>query len=148
MKNLDVPPFWLLVFLVMNVVLDTIAGVLRFGSGLTDIAGFIVVGLAIAIFISATMWFRRKDTTINPHGSPTVLIVEGPFKYSRNPIYLSMAALLLGEAILLGSTLPVLMVYLYARLISVRFIAVEEERLRQAFGDEADAYFAKTKRWF
>jgi protein-S-isoprenylcysteine O-methyltransferase Ste14 len=51
-------------------------------------------------------WFWRKKTTIEPHHTPTALIVEGPYRLSRNPIYLALLALLAGYVLRLGSLGP------------------------------------------
>ena len=92
-------------------------------------------------------WFWRKKTTIEPHHTPTALIVEGPYRLSRNPIYLALLVLLVGYVLRLGSLSPVLLPLLFFWVLTRRFIEPEEEALRRAFGDEAEAYLARTRRW-
>lgn len=147
MRQIDVPPVWTLVFLVLNWLLDRVAPVYPFDSALARGTGWSVALVGIGIFAAAVVWFRRKDTTIHPGGKPTALIVEGPYRFSRNPIYLAMALVILGQALWLGSLLPVLMVYAFIRIITVRFILREERNLREAFGTAAEDYLARTRRW-
>ncbi|MDD5173200.1 MAG: methyltransferase, partial [Patescibacteria group bacterium] len=47
--------------------------------------------------------FKKGKTTVKPHEKPSTLIVSGPFRLSRHPMYLGMAAILFGVSILLGS---------------------------------------------
>lgn len=147
MRAIDVPPIWTLVFLVCNWALDQFVPVYAFDGPLGRTAGWVVALAGLAVFAGAVIWFRRKRTTIHPGGKPTALIVEGPYRFSRNPIYLAMATVILGQALWLGSILPVLMVYAFVRIITVRFILREERNLHAAFGAEADKYFASTRRW-
>lgn len=102
-----------------------------------------------ALFIIAwsAVWFWRKKTPIEPHHTPKTLIVEGPYTVSRNPIYLALVMLTVSSAIGHGSVIGLGCSVLLWAILDRRFATQEEAFLRQAFGDSADAYFAKTKRW-
>jgi len=91
--------------------------------------------------------FRRHDTTIIPFEQSTALIAEGPYRYSRNPLYLSMTLILVGLWILLGSLSPAVVVPLFVWWISSRFIANEERHLEAQFGRTYLEYKTKVKRW-
>ena len=111
------------------------------GVGAVVLTGGVLVGLW------AIGYFRRRDTTIIPFEQSSTLIVDGPYRLSRNPIYLAMVLILLGVWLLLGSLSPALVVLLFVRWISTRFIAKEEQHLETQFGRTYLVYKARVRRW-
>jgi hypothetical protein len=73
--------------------------------------------------------FRRAGTNIRPFMPSTALVVAGPYKLTRNPMYLGMAGVLLGAAVLMGSLTPFVVIPAFMALISERFIVPEEAKL-------------------
>lgn len=91
--------------------------------------------------------FRKNRTTIRPFEPPAHLIAAGPYRMTRNPIYLAMGVILTGWGLWLGS-LPALVVPpLFAVIITERFIRPEERDLAAAFGAAYEAYRRKVPRW-
>jgi len=111
------------------------------GVGAVPLAGGLLMGLW------AVGHFRRRDTTIIPFEQSSSLILEGPYRLSRNPIYLSMVLVLLGVWLLLGSLSPVLVVLLFVGWISTRFIVKEEQHLETQFGRNYLEYKENVRRW-
>lgn len=109
--------------------------------------GWLLIAAGAGQILWAARWFRARRTTIEPHRPPRALIVEGPFRINRNPIYTGMTLILLGWAFLLGAASALPPAAAFPLLIARRFIPGEEAALRQAFGAEAEAYFAATRRW-
>ena len=109
--------------------------------------GLMWIGLALLLILWSALWFHRKKTTIEPHHTPTVLIVEGPYKLSRNPIYLAMMLAALGFALWCGALSSILPVFALGMILQRKFVLPEETGLEQEFGAEATEYIAKTKRW-
>lgn len=107
---------------------------------LIAVSGLVLIGWS-------AFWFWRKKTTIEPHHQPGTLIIEGPYRLSRNPIYLGMVAILVGQVIWLGALLPVLLPPALLWILTERFAKREETALIAAFGDEAHTYLAATRRW-
>ncbi len=141
----DLPPIWLVVFLVLN---GAVASWLPGWSGsVLDVLSWGLIGLGLVVIGWSALWFWRRKTTIEPHHVPGALIVEGPFRLSRNPIYLALLIILLGAVIGRGQPLSLIFVVLFYWVLSTRFVAPEEEALRAAFGAEADSYMAQTRRW-
>ena len=105
----------------------------------------IVAGLFLGFW--GAMQFRHHDTTIIPFEQSTAMITKGPYRYSRNPLYLSMTLLLTGIWALLGTLSPVVAVVLFVWWISTRFIAKEERHLEAQFGHTYLEYKAKVRRW-
>ena len=89
----------------------------------------------------------RRGTTLHPFGEPTALVTDGPYRFSRNPLYLSLALLLLGAAVYLGSLTPFVVVPAFVWAINASFIRPEEAKLAAAFGDAYRDYCRRVRRW-
>ncbi len=116
----------------------------RSGRGL----GYGVLVASLSIFISSAMLFRRRQTTIIPFRESAALLTDGLYRFSRNPIYLSMVMLLCGIAITLGSAAPWGVPPLFMAIISRQFIQKEEAMLADTFGEEYLEYCRRVRRWF
>src|SRR5438094_494295 len=77
----------------------------------------------------------------------SAVIPSGPYRFTRNPIYLSMASLLLGAAVFAGSLSPFVVVPAFILIIEKLFISTEEAMLAQRFPAEYAAYSARVRRW-
>lgn len=106
-----------------------------------------LIGITIASLGAGI--FRRAHTTVNPmHPEQTSkLVTSGVFQYSRNPMYLGMAIVLLGIALYLADISALLGPALFMRYISRYQIGPEEEILLEKFGDQFVAYQAQVRRW-
>lgn len=127
------------------VALDRWGPMARMGSHNWYGAAPAALGVVLVLWAAWTM--RRHDTTLHPHGQASTLVVTGPFRFSRNPIYLGLGLMLGGLAICLGSSAPwgVLAAWLFA--INHLFIQPEETALANLFGDAFTTYAAKVRRW-
>jgi len=116
----------------------------RFGSTVGGVA-LIVLGL---LFMMWAWWlFRRRETAICHTGAATVLVDRGPFRVTRNPMYLGMTAMLAGCACILG-TLPTLFApAVFFLLMNSVFIPFEERRLSEIFGQQYTEYRRRVRRW-
>ena len=109
--------------------------------------GALVFVLALALFAWAIVTMTRAGSNV-PTNRPTTTIVEnGPYRFTRNPMYLGMAGILLGVAIYAGSLTPFIVIPAFMGLIAERFIAPEEEMLEKAFGQAYAGYKARVRRW-
>ena len=109
--------------------------------------GLVPVAIGVTLALSGARLFRRAGTAIEPWGTPSALVVEGPYRFSRNPMYLGLALSLLGLAVWLGTLTPFLVIPLFVWLITVLFIRPEEQRLEDRFGSRYLAYKARVHRW-
>ncbi len=107
--------------------------------------GLIDAGVLLMLWAGLLMLWRK--TTVNPYGKPARLLEEGPFRISRNPIYLADSLIYCGIALLWGSLWPWLL--LPAVVFSMqRGVIVHEERLlTQLFGDDYRRYCGRVRRW-
>ena len=105
----------------------------------------LVAGLAIAVF--AARQFQRAGTNIVPLTTSTALVVDGMFRWSRNPMYLGLTAVLIGTALLLDRTLPWLVVVAFVVTLRLHFIRHEERLMEATFGAQYVAYKQRVRRW-
>jgi len=117
------------------------------GGALRFWVGAVLVGLAVALFGLCLRELRRHQTTINPHRAASNLVATGPFRFSRNPIYVSLTVLQVGIGLLASSTWVLLMLIWVLPLMQRLVIAREEEHLRWRFGSEYADYSARVRRW-
>jgi len=105
MKKLDIPPVWTILAILCAFLLSRVAliGSYRWGS-----SGALIALFGVLMILWPAVWFKRKKTTLIPRQKPNTLIVEGPFRISRNPMYLGMVLLTLGVGLALGSLTSVL----------------------------------------
>jgi protein-S-isoprenylcysteine O-methyltransferase Ste14 len=143
---IDLPPVWLLAHLVAAWVLS-IASPALFGV-FGDLVGSALVGLGILVTLGAAAQMVLARTTVIPRRNPSSLVTHGLFAWSRNPIYLSDAIILLGAILWLDAVLALPLLAGFVWLIQTRFIKDEEARLAAAFGPEFDLWAARTRRWF
>jgi len=104
------------------------------------IGGLLLDGMAAGLF-------RRRGTAVEPWKPSTVLIHEGPYRFSRNPIYLGFAITYAGLAIAMDSALALFLLLPCLAVVDQFVIQREERYLAAKFGADYDAYRAKVRRW-
>lgn len=142
------PPVWFFGFLGAGLLVHFFvpgARVFEFGDTIIGI-GLVVFGLVFAMYPSSL--FAKEKTEILPTSETNrVLITYGPYRYTRNPMYVGMVAGLFGAAVWVG-TLPLYAAALiYFCLFNFVIIPFEEGKLHRIFGDEYAAYRRAVRRW-
>lgn len=147
MKNFpDLPPIWTIVAIFAAIALNRLAPDFLYDFQ-NRWAGTVIMALGLGLIIWSALWFFRKKTTIEPHHKATTLLVEGPYRVSRNPIYLGMVGISFGVLIYLGNLLGLIPTICLCIILHKRFVIPEEKGLLQVFGAEAETYIGKTRRW-
>lgn len=102
-----------------------------------------------AIAMLAIVQFRTHQTTVDPRdpAKTSSLITTGVFRYSRNPIYLAMALLIVANGVVLHDWGALILALVFCAYIEYFQIRPEEHALRQAFGDAYIRYSQRTRRW-
>ena len=119
---------------------------LDFGNATRPLA-WSLIGAGLALLIWTLAVFVRRRTTVNPYAGASTLVTGGPFRFSRNPIYLGDFLLRGGAALWLASLWPLLFAPLLWALIRYTVIRHEEAHLEAKFGDAWRAYAARVRRW-
>jgi len=116
---------------------------LEFRRGLA--IGLIIVGLLLDGMAAGL--FRRRNTAVEPWKPSTTLVTDGPYRFSRNPIYVGFAITYVGLAVAMDSWFALGL--LFPCLLAVdRFVIAREERyLAAKFGAAYQAYCARVRRW-
>jgi len=91
--------------------------------------------------------FEREGTTVKPFKDSRVLVVRGPYRISRHPMYLGMALVLAGLAAIAGTLSPVFVVIAFIAAMELKFIRTEERMLEERFGEEYREYKKRVRRW-
>jgi protein-S-isoprenylcysteine O-methyltransferase Ste14 len=101
----------------------------------------------LVFFGGAFSAFRRARTTLIPNRPATAFVTNGPYRVTRNPMYVSLVALYVSVAIVLNSWWPIVLLPLVVLAIDRLVIANEERYLGSAFPEEYAAYKARVRRW-
>ena len=117
------------------------------GGAARVVAAWGFVALCAALFVWSFRWFARQKTTIIPNKPANALVLDGPFRFTRNPLYLALACLTIGAALWLDTWWVLILLAPAVALIDRYVIAREEAYLRRRFGGEYDAYAARVRRW-
>lgn len=119
------------------------------GGVLRRTAGAAVAAAGIGLAATAAREFRTAHTTVHPlhPEKATSLVTSGPFRFTRNPMYVGMAGVLAGHALSRGGVLTWLPVAGFVVLIDEVQIQPEEAAMAKLFGDAFDDYVATTRRW-
>jgi protein-S-isoprenylcysteine O-methyltransferase Ste14 len=110
-------------------------------------AGFVFIGIGIAFAFSALGIFRKTKTTTVPHETPSTLVTSGPYRFTRNPMYVGLTLEYLGVAGARLEIWPAIVLPLLLAYINFVVIPVEERNLRGVFGDAYQEYGARVARW-
>lgn len=116
-------------------------------NGFPAAIGPVVVGVALGFFLWAVYTLVSGGASI-PTSKPTdAIVMRGPFRFSRNPIYLAMVLLQVGVGIWTDSLWFIVLAAVSAWLLWWGVISREERYLERKFGNEYLAYKAKVRRW-
>jgi protein-S-isoprenylcysteine O-methyltransferase Ste14 len=111
------------------------------------IAGVILVVIGLAVAFSALGIFRKRSTTTIPFETPTSLVTSGPYRFTRNPMYVGLTLVYLGVAGTRADIWPVIVLPVMLAYVNFIVLPVEERHLQNAFGDAYADYGARVRRW-
>lgn len=142
--TLNYPPVWLAGFMALTWLIAPFYQ--PWGEGaLWAGRAMIAAGLALAVW--SVLQFRAARTTVVPHQDPSALVETGPYRFSRNPIYLADAIILAGWSCTQGTPLGLVLVLPFALVLERLFIRPEEARLAVGLGQPYTDYRDRVRRW-
>ncbi len=145
MKKL-MPPFYFVILLIFSIALHFIFPIKKIIFPPYTYLGWILIIFGAILNLWVDRIFKKKKTTIKPNEIPNKLIKTGPFKIFSHPVYVGMALILLGVAILHGTIITFIPLLIFIIIIRAKFIPLEEGNLKKKFGKEYIEY--KKKRIF
>jgi protein-S-isoprenylcysteine O-methyltransferase Ste14 len=142
------PPVWALAYVLVALAISRQLGWPKVPGLPLPTLGFVLALIPWILPVWAVAVFRREGTEINPT-TPTnrALIVDGPYRYTRNPMYLGLVLVMLGIAIWVGAWpmfLAPVAVFATANWVHIPF---EEIKMRRQFGAAYDEYVGRVRRW-
>lgn len=135
------------IFALIGVGLDELFGFTYFSFPFSTILGLISLIIGFFIRLWATYYFYKYNLAVIVLHAQKKLITEGPFRFSRNPLYLGgNVFIFLGASLILGTLMGVLLTFLHLPLLDL-MIRREEKQLEKKFGQKWIAYTKKVRRW-
>jgi len=143
------PPFIYLGVLLIGVGAEWLVAPLGFGLSrmLLILVGVALVLAGILLAMAAIGLFRRAGTTPEPWTSTTAIVTGGVYRFTRNPMYLGMALLYAGLAVIADSPLALILLPVVLLIVQTQVIAREERYLAAKFGESYEAYRRRVRRW-
>jgi protein-S-isoprenylcysteine O-methyltransferase Ste14 len=119
--------------------------------GLPTLPALLIAAAGGALWLyldgAASFSFRRAGTSIIPFKPTTALVTSGPYRVTRNPMYVGMAALHIALAVAFGVIWALIVLPLVLIAVDRLVIAREERYLERKFGAEYTAYGQRVRRW-
>lgn len=111
------------------------------------ILGTVLLAAAAPLLLTAPLLFLRRRTTIIPHRESSQLITSGPYRFTRNPMYVGFVLVYLGATVIANTPWSLLFLPLPVWVMHTRVIPYEEANLTRVFGDAYRTYAARVGRW-
>jgi protein-S-isoprenylcysteine O-methyltransferase Ste14 len=141
------PPLVYLGAIALGVVIHLAAPVRLVPPGTGFLLGSIVTAGAIALFVLSIRTFRAAGTPVPGNRPTTTIVRSGPYRFTRNPIYLALSLVHLGLALLVNSAWLLLTLVPAAALMAFVVVPREERYLETRFPLEYPAYKGLVRRW-
>lgn len=109
--------------------------------------GYALLVVGVALAWSARKQFVQAHTTRQPYGSVTTIVTSGPYRFSRNPIYLGFVCLLIGFSLVFKTYWGLILSPLFIVLMNTLVIQHEEAYLARKFGEIYISYQSHVRRW-
>jgi len=146
-ENKIYPPTYFIACLLSAIILNILLPIKRILYAPYSYIGVVLIGGGIGLNLWADILFKKNKTTVKPFEKSNAFIEEGPFRFSRHPMYLGMALVLLGVAIGLGSITPFISPISFFISMELLFIPDEEKSLEKTFAQKFLNYRQKVRKW-
>ncbi len=113
------------------------------------LAAAIFASAGVVLMLVSALYFKKAETTINPRrpDKSSALVTSGVYRFSRNPIYIADALILIGWGLFLSNLYSLALVAGFWLYMTRFQIKPEERVLEKLFGEEFLAYKARVRRW-
>ena len=147
MKTKIPPPIIALICIVINYLSTYLINPIKFPN--IEIIGGLILLLAVATAVLATLLFKKDQTTVNPRNpeKTTTLVTNGIFSITRNPMYLGLFLSISSTILFFGSWFGIIILMFFVWYINKFQIIPEEEAMEKLFGSKYSEYRQKVRRW-
>lgn len=111
------------------------------------IAGLALVTLGVLFALWGVRTFKHHKTAVMPYKAARILVRTGPYRYTRNPMYMGMTLAHLGASVALNAMWPIILLPMALVILFHLVIRKEEEHLWRSFGDDYAEYRSRVRRW-
>ncbi|WP_262695487.1 methyltransferase family protein [Kordiimonas aquimaris] len=147
MRKIILPPIVTVLCLLGIYMLRKFISLTEMHLGNIENAGYAIAAIGVALPLWGSHVFKQAQTNILPYNDPDNIVTDGPFRFSRNPMYLGMLLILLGVFVKVGYWENIIFPVIFFAVANWWYIPFEESRMRAAFGDTFDTYTQKVRRW-
>ncbi len=145
--RLIIPPILFLICLIVMALLRWLWPIKMLFEMPWSLLGIVPILLGLMSALLGAFKFRSVGTNIRPFRDADMLVTTGPYRFTRNPMYLGLVLALIGAWILMGALSPLIAVVIFIVTADRWYIQFEERMLRQKFGAAFDEYCSKVRRW-
>ena len=146
-KRTVIPPVYFVSALALMAALHFLAPLERFIEAPYSYLGLGLLLGGVVMAATALRTFSKAGTPVLPFQRSTALVTNGVYRFTRNPMYLGLALMLAGVALLFGTLTPLLPIPVFVWIIQSNFIRGEERFLEEIFGDQYLSYKRRVRRW-
>jgi protein-S-isoprenylcysteine O-methyltransferase Ste14 len=143
-RTLDWPPVWTLLHMLLAWTLSLFWAPLNVEA---RIIGLFVIAVSLGLMGWAAVTIWRAGSTLIPGEEPSALLTGGPFRISRNPIYLADLGILGGFSLAIAQPLGLVLIWPLKKVLDIRFVEPEERILENRFGEAYMQYRKDIPRW-
>lgn len=143
----DIPPLYFALAIVLMYAMHRLLPLIDLIDPPISHIGYLLIIGGVAIAAWGRWRFARAGTNVVPFSPSTALVTDGPFRFTRNPMYLGMMIVLAGWFFLTGSLGGLLVIPVFFWLIRTRFVLPEEDHMAEHFGEAYHTYKQRVRRW-
>ena len=141
------PPVLLLLHLLAAFLLNKLLALPFVFPKFLEWVGYALVLIGLGLAFSAASGFMRARTTLDPHGSVSNIVTSGPYRFTRNPIYLGFVCFLIGFLFIFKSYWGLILSPIFIVLMNTLVIQHEEAYLEKKLGEQYTSFKSRVRRW-
>ena len=141
------PPHIALTLLFLSWLADYLLPQYKWIFGNARYIGILIFALGLSLTFYSFYLFKKNKTPIIPGQKPTFAVMEGTYRFTRNPMYLGVATALLGVSIYIGNLLSLLSPLIFFLAMNFIYVPFEEKLMENIFGRKYLDYKRKVRRW-
>jgi len=141
------PPILLLMHILVAYLLNRVLPLSFAFPKVFEWIGYALVLVGLGLAFSAASGFMRARTTLDPHGSVRDIVKSGPYRFTRNPIYLGFVCFLIGFPFIFRTYWGLILSPVFIMSMNSLIIQYEEAYLEKKFGEQYTNYRSRVRRW-